>query len=986
MKEQGKREIPEKTRRPAASSCTTCNIVHHTTNSCLSLVHYVWPHQAMALLPLYPSCILHGNVRKHLSLARLALYDGSCGVGGEDIDVAMETAVERITFRTVKNKCIYSIEAGYTEGFPVPAHQRLTGEAIGAPRRWGRVSSEDFERLFGRPSSGVATKLGDRLEHRLPPFSRCLDPSPPSKLTSRRTHLVLNNAWTSEATVAEQLACSPSTKAIRIQSPTGSLRIFACGNRAGRCLVSAGFLGDLPFPRPFIPPCFIPQSLSSALKTSTLRAGEISSLYSLIFVLSWPVFDTSRDVTFYPDYSSGTVLLSARVGTPPACPDVSGGEIRCVSAFSVAMPEVHHQAGETKWSYVTSIISRLNILALGYIFYSITRFYVESIDMARIAYIDIANISQIDMADFYTFYFQNIPPPHANTAYSSLENYTRGTTHHNRVQSVLLASHQGDQGSVPGRVTPDFRMWESCRSMPLVGGFSQGSSVSPSPSFRRYSITLIGSEDLDVKSRPNLFTHSQTTKHVVACMVNPDSIGQHCWKSVAAAELAGHCNANSVSRNREIYFAAICIAPQSTARNTGREMFYSNMFLERVTCLELERWNTLPECNCLAQPYLKLPIVTRAPQTFSDIEFLGLSLKERSCQCSSLSQRDSGCGEPSRSGQRDYLRDYLSYDVPPSGQFESLEDCSVRTQRSNEPAGRQWRRKDFLVALTIVVLRADEGEASCMEQCRNEGAGETGYPRENPPTSGIVLLDSHMRKSGVTRLGIEPGFTLSYSFADTLRESLGNSLLLIGSLRADKYSLLAGFPLGEALTSERLRAFRGVAGRYIHFNGLTEWHATGKVGNDGWKIVPYLNRATGNGASPKKGVKEDYVPFSTKTAAASSLFIDDSNIPPVTCQLTGRPIVPGRGGGQNEKFFVPVHARVAPACRMAREAVDRVLNVLRNWFRPRRVTENTDTKLPFRWSFLPLLVLYPTELSHSFTHQFRQLEACHTYVAFALTI
>ncbi|KAJ8867547.1 hypothetical protein PR048_031349 [Dryococelus australis] len=76
----------------------------------------------------------------------------------------------------------------------------------------------------------------------------------------------------------------------------------------------------------------------------------------------------------------------------------------------------------------------------------------------------------------------------------------------------LLASHQGEPGSIFGRVTPDFRMWESCRTMPLVGGFSRGSPVSPAPSFRRCSIltsiTLIGSQDLDVKSRPNPFTHS----------------------------------------------------------------------------------------------------------------------------------------------------------------------------------------------------------------------------------------------------------------------------------------------------------------------------------------------------------------------------------------------------------------------------------------------------------------------------------------------
>ncbi|KAJ8866568.1 hypothetical protein PR048_032427 [Dryococelus australis] len=77
----------------------------------------------------------------------------------------------------------------------------------------------------------------------------------------------------------------------------------------------------------------------------------------------------------------------------------------------------------------------------------------------------------------------------------------------------LLASHQGDPGSIPVRVTPDFRMWESCRTMPLVAWFSWGSPVSPAISFRRCSIlasiTLISSQDLDVKSRPNLFTHSR---------------------------------------------------------------------------------------------------------------------------------------------------------------------------------------------------------------------------------------------------------------------------------------------------------------------------------------------------------------------------------------------------------------------------------------------------------------------------------------------
>ncbi|KAJ8875369.1 hypothetical protein PR048_023264 [Dryococelus australis] len=48
----------------------------------------------------------------------------------------------------------------------------------------------------------------------------------------------------------ERIDYSPRTWVNRFQPPAGSLRIFTSGNRAGRCRWSAGFLGDLPFPKP----------------------------------------------------------------------------------------------------------------------------------------------------------------------------------------------------------------------------------------------------------------------------------------------------------------------------------------------------------------------------------------------------------------------------------------------------------------------------------------------------------------------------------------------------------------------------------------------------------------------------------------------------------------------------------------------------------------------------------------------------------------
>ncbi|KAJ8887551.1 hypothetical protein PR048_013767 [Dryococelus australis] len=51
----------------------------------------------------------------------------------------------------------------------------------------------------------------------------------------------------------------------------------------------------------------------------------------------------------------------------------------------------------------------------------------------------------------------------------------------------ILATRQGESGSISGWVTPRFKgflMWESCWTVPLVGGFSRGSPVSLDLAFR----------------------------------------------------------------------------------------------------------------------------------------------------------------------------------------------------------------------------------------------------------------------------------------------------------------------------------------------------------------------------------------------------------------------------------------------------------------------------------------------------------------------
>ncbi|KAJ8866049.1 hypothetical protein PR048_033573 [Dryococelus australis] len=80
---------------------------------------------------------------------------------------------------------------------------------------------------------------------------------------------------------------------------------------------------------------------------------------------------------------------------------------------------------------------------------------------------------------------------------------------------TLITSHHSETGSIPGRFNPDFCNSDSCRTMPLVGGFSRVTPVSPTLSLIHSGSALysplftpppIGSQDLAAEGRPNLFT------------------------------------------------------------------------------------------------------------------------------------------------------------------------------------------------------------------------------------------------------------------------------------------------------------------------------------------------------------------------------------------------------------------------------------------------------------------------------------------------
>ncbi|KAJ8869914.1 hypothetical protein PR048_028923 [Dryococelus australis] len=108
---------------------------------------------------------------------------------------------------------------------------------------------------------------------------------------------------------------------------------------------------------------------------------------------------------------------------------------------------------------------------------------------------------------------------------------------------------------------PGFRIWVPCGTMPLVGGFSRGSPSSPplhsgaAPHSPRF--TLIGSQNLDVKILPNLFTGSE----FVPCIGKSNPPMVNIWYGCTTAY-----GKHKLSKNNHNYRTGV---QESKSRHTG---------------------------------------------------------------------------------------------------------------------------------------------------------------------------------------------------------------------------------------------------------------------------------------------------------------------------------------------------------------------------------------------------------------------------------
>ncbi|KAJ8872148.1 hypothetical protein PR048_025750 [Dryococelus australis] len=257
------------------------------------------------------------------------------------------------------------------------------------------------------------------------------------------------------AAVDERLACSPPTKAIRVNSPGGSLQIFVFGNRVGRCRWSACFLGDLPFPPPF-------NYSAAPYFTSTTLIGSQDLDYFIkrierggAVVIHW------TRIREDPDSIPGPAILILVFHCFPKCWVTPPGE-----------PAVKRECSrvDSRCRLMTRA-GRLSVCVSG----------VE-VGSGRVSCLLCYPPRHVTCSLPLPFFTSSLPP----------SRHSHATT--------LPPARLSPRRAGP---LPYFRKWESCRTMTLAGEFSRGSPVCPVLAFRTSSSTLHSPQPRRIFARGN---------------------------------------------------------------------------------------------------------------------------------------------------------------------------------------------------------------------------------------------------------------------------------------------------------------------------------------------------------------------------------------------------------------------------------------------------------------------------------------------------
>ncbi|KAJ8881489.1 hypothetical protein PR048_017970 [Dryococelus australis] len=271
-------------------------------------------------------------------------------------------------------------------------------------------------------------------------------------------------------TLAERLTCSPPTKAIRVQFSAGSLRIFARGNRARRCRWSAVFLGDLPFPPPVHSGAI--SVVTAGCRRSRQSRPRDDRLLKSTEGMSEEIWSALNSELLRNDEGDWVEYGAA--------PERNGGRKR----GSLEKPPTAHRPDDPTHAEIRSDPPEIEPVSLQYL----------ALPLIKQLYSQLKCLVCLQRV----FSVRGIEARHNRTAVTE-RLACSPPTQANRVQP-------------PTGPLQDFRMWKSCRAMPLVSGFSQGSSVSAAAPYSPLSPSS-ALKDLTVKSCQIHFTRSSLTRY-----------------------------------------------------------------------------------------------------------------------------------------------------------------------------------------------------------------------------------------------------------------------------------------------------------------------------------------------------------------------------------------------------------------------------------------------------------------------------------------
>ncbi|KAJ8872713.1 hypothetical protein PR048_026327 [Dryococelus australis] len=300
------------------------------------------------------------------------------------------------------------------------------------------------------------------------------------------------------------------------------------------------FSGISRFPRPLIP-TVIHTHLNHSHRLSRLRCKLVLAHYCTFSVHAAGA-SNHRAAIFRP-------LTSEQQGTHYTRPVASAGELlsrggsltlqqfttchcslstRRFRSKSVQEPRIYWPESPARTDITQLRGGQCDTRRRGHAFHFIVRVGGETRDSPRKAFPPSLRglLTALRLARCYCSFAFNLLKEHPYTELANVLNVNTALNANSKAERAsegwfhALMNRRIFRGTKllpPNQGDPDFYMWESCRTMPSVGGFSRGSPVSPAPSSRCCSIltstTHIGSQDLEVKSRPNFFT--QFTKLVI---------------------------------------------------------------------------------------------------------------------------------------------------------------------------------------------------------------------------------------------------------------------------------------------------------------------------------------------------------------------------------------------------------------------------------------------------------------------------------------